>query len=178
MEETLRYFFSAVFQGIAAIIALGSMFFIYDFDKIENQKKVIENFLKNNIKAPGLDDKFDLSNIGIIEYSKRYVDEYADNSNYKTAQKLCKIYEIKLKEFERLEEKERIINHFPSFLKLAITILILSLISLFLVGYNCYLNYFLIFIGIIVIIMTILYLKKLYRLIITILDIKSKNPAR
>ena len=41
MEETLRYYFSAMFQGFAAIIALGAMYFLYFFEKIENQKKEI-----------------------------------------------------------------------------------------------------------------------------------------
>ncbi len=38
MEETLRYFFSAVFQGFAAIITLGAMYFLYFFDNIKKQK--------------------------------------------------------------------------------------------------------------------------------------------
>jgi type III secretory pathway component EscR len=164
MEDTLRYFFSAVFQGIAAIIALGSMFFIYYLDKIENQKMKIRNYLTGKFHTSSLEGNKTFINKGIIEYTKQHI------VNYKNDKKNV-IFENQLEEYKHLRRKEKIRDQIPSFLKLAISILVISLISLFLVGYYCYLNFFLIFVGVIVIIMTFIYLRQLLKLIIQILDL-------
>ena len=166
MEETLRYFYSAVFQGIAAIISLGSMFFIYYFDKIENQKKVIRNNLGERFISLSPEGKVILNKKGIIEFTKQHIENNKNDKNNV-------LFEIKIKEYRQLEEKEKIKDHIPSFLKLAITILVLSLISLFLIGYSIYLNYLLIFVCIITIIITIMYLKQLLNMIFTILDLRN-----
>ena len=46
MEDTLRYFFSAVFQGFAAIITLGIMFYLYYLDKFRNRIEDIESIFQ------------------------------------------------------------------------------------------------------------------------------------
>ena len=42
MEDTLRYFFSAVFQGFAAVMTLSVMFTIYRLDKFQTRKENLE----------------------------------------------------------------------------------------------------------------------------------------
>ncbi len=70
MEDTLRYYFSAMFQGFAAIIALGAMYFLYFFDKVENQKKEIALKLKGFERiVPGSNDSILIH--GIVKYLKK-----------------------------------------------------------------------------------------------------------
>lgn len=45
ISDTLRYFYSAAFQGFAAIVTLGIMFYLYFVQDINNRIKSIEDIL-------------------------------------------------------------------------------------------------------------------------------------
>ena len=53
MEDNLRYFFSAVFQGFAALIAIGAIFIIFKIQEINNFKFDRFNQLVKNIGITG-----------------------------------------------------------------------------------------------------------------------------
>ncbi len=162
MEDTLRYFFSVIFQGFAAIITLGAMYFLFFFEKNENQKKIILYELeKYKDVVPGQTEFIILN--GIVEYIKQKVLPIKKGAAYDTLRELMKKYNL------LLETESKIKNYLPSLLKGTISILILSFISLFLVGYYNYLNYFLFIIGIIVIFLSIKYLLRIKKIIIDII---------
>jgi hypothetical protein len=69
MENTLLYFFSALFQGFAAIITLGSMFYLYFIEHLNEQKAKIEEELKRQFN-PQRDVQNTLIVRGIIEYCR------------------------------------------------------------------------------------------------------------
>lgn len=166
MQDTLRYFFSAMFQGFAAIIALGAMYFIYFFDKIKSQKDKIIDKLEPYAKVNSANRDFTIRN-GIIECVKQKVlPLHKDNPGFDTARYL-------VKEHDSLIERELNIKKYLSvFLKKTITTLILSLCSLFVIGYNDYLNYFLILVGIISLIISIKILLLIKSIITDIMSIK------
>jgi hypothetical protein len=53
MEDTLRYFFSAVFQGFAAFVSLGLFVFFYFLQQISNRLERIETEVKTALSARG-----------------------------------------------------------------------------------------------------------------------------
>jgi len=143
MEDTLRYFFSAMFQGFAAIITLGAMYFLYFLDKIESQKNNIIDKLKPYAEVETTNRDFTIRN-GIIECVKQKVLPLKiDVPQYDTARYLINKYD------SFIEKELNTKKYLSILLKKTITILILSLCSLFLIGYNNYLNYFLLLVGII-----------------------------
>ena len=50
-SDTLRYFYSAIFQGFAAIITLGSMFYIYFRQQIENRKDELKKNMEHEYRS-------------------------------------------------------------------------------------------------------------------------------
>ena len=162
MEDTLRYFFSAVFQGFAAIITLGAMYFLYFFERIELSKKNIIDKLTPYENETGYKD-YIIQN-GVIEYLKNILlPKKVDNPAYEMPRKL-------LKKYEALTATElKIKSYLPQLLRGTISILILSLISLFLIGYNNILNYCLAVVGIVVIILSIKYLFMIKKVILEII---------
>ena len=67
MEDTLRYFYSSVFQGFAAIITLGAMYFLYFFDKTNSQKKDLINKLNSYGNYASYENKDYITKNGIIK---------------------------------------------------------------------------------------------------------------
>lgn len=149
MEDTLRYYFSAMFQGFAAIITLGAMYFIYFFDKIESKKDNIIDKLKPYAETEIANRDFTIRN-GIIECVKQKVLPLKkDIPQYDTARYLVSKYDA------LIESENNVKKYLSIMLRKTTTILILSLSSLFIIGYNDYLNYSLIFVGIISLILSI-----------------------
>ena len=166
MEDTLRYYFSAMFQGFAAIIALGAMYFLYFFDKVENQKKEIALKLKGFERIePGSNDSILIH--GIVKYVKEEIlPKKVNIPQYDSTREL-------IRKYDTLEETERKIKgYLPRLLKGTVTILIISLTSTFLIGYNLYLNYFLVFVGTIALVLSIKYLLLIKKIILEIILIK------
>ena len=70
MEDTLRYFFSSLFQGFAAIVTLGAMYFLYFFDKIESKKNQVLERLKVFEGMEGASGREYIIRNGIMKYLK------------------------------------------------------------------------------------------------------------
>jgi hypothetical protein len=149
MEDTLRYFFSATFQGVAAIISLGAMFFIYYLDKIDKKKLEIEKFLVKQFN-PSYTDK-EISEMGIINYTKQHLHKYEDVEKPEKQT----VFKNKLNELEQINAN--IITHLPNILRLSISILLISLLSLFTIGYNSFIDLSLFIIGIELIILSVFF---------------------
>jgi len=166
METTLHYFFSALFQGFAAIIALGSMFYLY-FLQYFNSKN--EN-IKSELKRQYNDERNILNEIylkGIIEYCREELKtKESDEINLRlnAMRELMKNHDY-LCAF--LKDVKRLI---PKILISSIIILISSLGSLFLVGYSKNLNYFLFALGVVLIGVSIYNLINVKTLILKILN--------
>ncbi len=163
MEDTLRYYFSAMFQGFAAIITLGAMYFLYFFDKNELLKNNIIEKLKPYAESEIANRDFTIRN-GIIECVKqRILPTKIDNPLYDTARYLIQKYDL-------LVDKEiKIKNYLHTLLKNTIVILILSLTSLFLIGYCNLINIILLFVGIISLILSVNILLKVKNIITEII---------
>jgi hypothetical protein len=163
ITDTLRYFYSAVFQGFAAIIALGSMFYLYFKQSIENKKDDLKNRMKNQFSVH---ETRNISQKGIIKYSEDYV-----KSRKGTNDIVADFLRIFLDEYDKQSEKIKVVETgIPKILKNTILILIFSIISLFLVGYNYCLNIVLILAGIILIVYSIINLLSIKELIIFIIE--------
>lgn len=163
ISDTLRYFYSAVFQGFAAIIALGAMFFLYFRQGIENERMRIEERLQNYFVTTISNVRADIDKSGIIQFVRN---ELKDNEKglRKEAQKaLVARYDFLSKSLEKIEAK------IPAILRDTIIILSLSLIFLFLVGYNPIGDIFLIVAGFFLIILSIRNLISIKNLILIIL---------
>lgn len=168
METTLQYFFSALFQGFAAVIALGSMFYLYFLQYFNSMKGNIENELKRQYNQ----DRNILNDIyikGIIEYCReelRTKEEDIINLRLNTMRELLKNYDNLCNFYDNVKEL------IPKLLNTSVIILIVSLVSLFLMGYNSLLNYFLFILGIILIGLSIYNLINVKNIIIKILSYK------
>ena len=168
MEDTLRYFFSSLFQGFAAIVTLGAMYFLYFFDKIESKKNQVLERLKVFEGMEGASGREYIIRNGIMKYLKeKYIPQHkADVSPYSFN---INVLLFLVDKFDSLEAKENNIRALlPKLLTNAIKILITSIICLFLTGYNLYLNYFLTLIGIYLIVLSIQYLFLIKKTIIEI----------
>lgn len=160
MEDTLRYFFSAIFQGFSAIVALAAMYFLYFFENTRNIKNEIimklQEFVGNKRKA---------DRIGLIQYFKEEVlSRKADNESYNQIDFLVSKHDKLVNKESSVKSKLAIL------LKNVLIILFISMISLFLVGYNSYLDYLLVIAGVILIIFSIKYLLLIKKTILTIIE--------
>ncbi len=169
MEETLRYFFSAVFQGYAAIIALGSMFYISYLDRIRNSKNMIADKLANEVTG----DKR-VADAKIFEHS---IIKFVEDRILPTIdinQKDFEFWKLGVHRFRTLEKKENELKKkLPTIIILTLIILTVSLISLFLVGICVFLNSLLTVVGGIIVILSILYFYKLKQIIYSTLELKE-----
>lgn len=167
MEDTLRYFFSAVFQGFAAIITLGIMFYLYYLDKLSSKTEKIESRL-SNFKPQigrGHDELLTYEREGIIEYMKKYLLPIKkDIQAYDWARLQVSLYD------SIGEQKQSMSVKMKNLFKIARLILVVSLISLFLVGYYEWLNYILVTFGIACIILAVVFFSQLFTFIKQILD--------
>jgi len=166
MEDTLRYFFSAVFQGFAAIITLGIMFYLYFIDKLRSRTNEIKNNLLVYKPSQTGDDLYKyLEEEGIIKYMKnKLLPIKKDFPSYNNARNLVSLYDSI--EAQKGSLSERLKDLF----KIARVILITSLISLFCVGYHLWINYALIGFGIFCIVLAIMFFSDLYTFSKEIID--------
>lgn len=168
MENTLHYFFSALFQGFAAIIALGSMFYLYFLQHFNSQKSNIESELKRQYNQErGILNEIYIK--GIIEYCR---EELSRNEKDKINLRLNTMRELIQKHDTLCNFYDNVKNLIPKILNTTLIILILSLVSLFLVGYSWVLNYILLILGIILIGLSIYNLINVKNIIIKILSQK------
>jgi len=167
MEDTLRYFFSAVFQGFAAIITLGIMFYLYYLDKLSNEIKKAEHGLENYIPKTGksVEERELYYKEGFFPYMKKYVlTKITDNPSFT-------IERQKISRYDSIQEqKESLSTQFKYLFKIARVILIVSLISLFIIGYVKILDYVLLISGATCIILSIIFFTKLFTFSKQIID--------
>jgi len=165
MEDTLRYFFSAVFQGFAALITLGIMFYLYYMDKLSGKTEKIESKLlplKPGISGEGFTI---YEREGIIGYMKKsLLPKKKDLPSYDYLR-------MRVSQYDSIEEQKITSSaKMEGLFKIARVILLLSLISLFLVGYYEWLNYLLTGSGILCIVLSIVFFKDLYAFSKQIMD--------
>jgi len=168
MVDTLRYFFSAVFQGFAAIITLGSMFYISYFDKIDTKKKKITDEAARQYHPPNEQSKLQILEVGIIQVIKKELLPKLENDLKRDS-----YWNGLVSQFEVLNEKEiSIKKDIPKVLYLNLVILLISVIALFLIGYHPTLNWILFIVGIIVIILSTIALFSILNIILKTFGIK------
>ena len=156
MEDTLRYFFSAVFQGFAAIITLGIMFYLSYLDKFRKQLEDIESFFAGYKPTHGNINDFYVKEHGLVFYVKdKVLPHKGDHPDHENARHLVSKYE------GRIEQKEKLNEELLSLFKIAALILSASLISLFCVGYFIWLNNILFFSGMFNILFSLIFFFKI-----------------
>lgn len=153
MEDTLRYFFSAIFQGIAAILTLGSMFYLSYLEKINSriQNLIIET---NKIYFPPKKAIVEILGSDIIQHLKK---NYLPTMDQKS--ELFETYCYIISEYEKLKnKKDKLDDKLPGILMFGLLILILSTICLFSIGYYDWLNIAVFVIGVFTTILTLSFL--------------------
>ncbi|MBU1101956.1 MAG: hypothetical protein KKA84_16285 [Bacteroidetes bacterium] len=150
MDDTLRYFFSALFQGFAALIALGAMYLFHHLNKIDRDKAEIIYKLNPYGQSVSKENRDYINLQGIVSYlevkilpSKKDIPDYDIVRSFIEQHKTLQVEEAQLQKF------------LPSLSSNTIAILIISLICLFLVGYNQYLDNVLACVGVFSIILSI-----------------------
>ena len=169
MEDTLRYFFSSVFQGFAAIITLGIMSYLYYMDKqykkIEEIEKALLMFKPSGIDAEGKERLKYFLDFGIVEYMREYtVKRLAENSEANHVVMRVKKYD------SIMAKKNTLSSNLKVLFKIARFILIISLISLFMLGYYNWLNTILAISGVFTIMLSILFFNNLFTFSKKIID--------
>lgn len=169
MEDTLRYFFSAVFQGFAAIITLGIMFYLYYMDK---QSRKIDNIEKELLlfKPNSISDK---SGEKIKSYVEHSIFEYATCYLLPSLVEANPTHQIvvAMKKYDLIIKQKKLLSgQLKGLFKIATLILIVSLVSLFMVGYYKWLTVVLFIIGIITILLSTIFFTLLFRFSKTVID--------
>lgn len=169
MEDTLRYFFSAVFQGFAAIITLGIMFYIYYIDKQSRKIDEIEKKLmifEPNLQTANYEEKINYYvEHGIFKYASHYLlPPLIEAKPMHQIVVAMKKYDLIIKQKEFLSKKIK------ELFKIATLILIVSLVSLFMIGYYQWLSIALFIIGIITILLCIIFFTRLFTFSKSIID--------
>lgn len=169
MNSTLLYFFSAVFQGFAAIITLGSMFYLYYINKFYDKYEWILNELRRQF----IDQRAVMNEIeskGVILYCKEHVENVKKN-NWDSD---TSYIQTRLNEYDILQNKHNLIKKYvPSILYLTMIILVVSLVSLFLIDISNRLNKILFWIGVMTGILSIVDFMIIIRLIKQIIEDKQ-----
>jgi len=165
MADTLRYFFSAAFQGFAAIITLGIMFYIYHLDKIRKEIDEINSFFSGYKPRSGSEDDLYVKEHGLALYVKnRILPSKVNVEAYDSTRQLVSLYE------KIIEQKNRLNIKLLSLFKIATIIILVSLISLFCVGYFRWLNNILFFSGILNIFFSLVFFTKLFSFVKEIIN--------
>lgn len=140
--DTLRYFYSSVFQGFAAIFTLGAMFYIYNSDKIDTVtirleikvEEMIEVFRLYDVRNK---DKVYINTHGVFRYIE---DKIIGDPDYNTnsSNKWCYDYLVKSLEIFKLRRTliKVIQESLVLLVKLSIIILITSLVVLIFIQFN------------------------------------------
>lgn len=172
MEDTLRYFFSAVFQGFSALITLGIMFYLYYLDRQTRKIDEIEKDLmifKPDRLSPGSEEKikYYIEN-GIFIYTKKYLlpPLVEANPNHQIV--------VGIKRYDSIVKQKIILSDSLLVLfKIATLTLVVSIISLFMIGYYSWLSTILFFIGIVIIALCLVFFNKLFAFSKTIINTPS-----
>ena len=164
MEDTLRYFFSTIFQGIAAILTLGAMFYMNYNEKTKT--RIVELIHQTNrIYSPSNSEasQIALKTNLIVAMRDSFLSSKKDNPAYELHFQIVAEYN----EINKKLEKIKVIM--PSLIFQGVVLLMLSSFSLFGVGYSKEINDSLFIVGILVLIITSTFLKNL----VTILRITT-----
>ena len=164
MEDTIRYFFSALFQGFAALITLGAMFYLYFKEQCINKLNRIEFDIQQFINVHNnLNIKAEIDSIGIELYTDNYL---RNNQNFDRRNTVVKL----LSEYKSINnKKENIEDGIPLLLRNTIIILITSISGLFITDYHRIINYFLIIVGLSILIFSFITLLKMKNFILKML---------
>jgi len=128
----MLYFFSAIFQGFAALLTLGVMFYLYYMNKVNENIMWIESELRRQFNASkDLINKIEL--ITFVEYCRK---EYVSKLGEAKASEWDLFIKTKVDEYDKInKKKEKIRKKIPIILYMTISILIVSMISLLGIGY-------------------------------------------
>lgn len=160
MEDTLRYFFSAVFQGFAAVITLGIMFYLYYMDRINKKLEEIESSFSGFESSPGSDNDLYIKEHGLVSFVKEKLLPLKLNvPTYDNFRRLVAMYDDKINQKEKLKTKLLVL------FKLAVSIILISLISLFCVGYYSWANTMLFISGLVCLFLSVLFFNRLFTFI-------------
>jgi hypothetical protein len=165
MVDTLRYFFSSVFQGYAAITTLGIMFYLYYLDKVRKSLEDIESSFSGYKPSSGTEEDFYVKEHGLTLFVKNKVLPLKVNiPAYDYVRQLVALYE------EKIEHKDSFNRKLLRLFKIAVLILLVFLISLFCIGYYEWLNNILFFSGILDILLSFVFFVMLYSFIKDIIN--------
>lgn len=168
MEDTLRYFFSAVFQGFAAILTLGTMYYLYFNDRANRYEdlnyrdmKIILDRIKGDYPDTVTDDK-------AYKFATSYIENNRDGNDED-----CLLLEELVKDLKAIDNDQKEVQILvPTIIKKSIEILAISLTALFTVGYFSLVNYVLFLIGIYIILQALTYFKLIKKFITITTHIK------
>lgn len=171
--DTLRWFFSSVFQGFAAIITLGAMFYLYFFEKSERHKSDQENRIWQIFKRI-----YTSIEINPVIYKKGFVNylvndflpEHEKETGNNALNSIKELTEL----YTQLEEREILLKDYVyRLLKKSVVILSISIIALLLIGFNMYINIALLPIAGVTVILSLLHFNKLKELFVIALETRK-----
>lgn len=173
MEDTLRYFFSAIFQSIAAILTLGAMFYMNYNDKTKTRINELIKETSRIYQPAGSEILNEVLKSNIIEVMREhYLPLHKDQQSYN-------FHRLIVEEYKSITKKlEEIKNLSPSLIILGILLLIFSSVGLFFVGYNVKLNELLFLFGILILVMTCTFLMNLLSIIIVSTELRELRYFR
>ena len=175
-SDTLKYFFSSVFQGFAALITLGAMFFLYYFERMNSRKedlegKMMEELWKisNGITNMSNDNRKYLFENGMVRLIEdKLIRNDTGNEKYLPAQILIKDFNYSQ---NKIKETKR---NIPKIVVISFSILGISLFSLILINTSYLVNIVLIIIALIIIIFSIIDFIFIIKLIYHTLELKNE----
>ena len=172
--DTLRWFFSSVFQGFAAIITLGAMFYLYFFEKSERHKSDQENRIWVIFKR--IYSSVEINPViykkGFVNYlTNDFLPEHENETGNNALNSIKELTEL----YNALEEREILLKDYVfRLLKKSVVILSISLIALLLIGFNSYINIALLPVAVIIVVLSILYFNKLKELFAITLETRKQ----
>jgi len=139
--DTLRYFFSSVFQGYAAIFALGGMFYIYNSDKIDTKLTKLEDKAEFMIQSyhlysnNPLTDQLYITTHGVFQYVKDNIinepnGKFKGYACYEYLEKSMLIHQLLRTSVKKVQKTQF------HLMKLSIVFLFVSLFTLLFIQFN------------------------------------------
>jgi len=130
MEDTLRYFFSSIFQGIAAILTLGAMFYMNYLEKVKSRIEELINKTKTMISITTVPESIIELEQNMLEVMRHKIEIKKGDENYNRHFKI-------LDEYDLLNHKVILVKEIiKPIIFQGIVLLVISGISLFGVGYS------------------------------------------
>lgn len=172
--DTLRWFFSSVFQGFAAIITLGAMFYLYFFEKSERHKSDHEERIWQIFRRiyTSIETNPEIYTKGFMNYlTNDFLPERGKETGNNALNSIKELTEL----FNKLEEREILLKDYVyRLLKKSVVILAISLIALLLVGFNSYLNIALLPVAVLIVILSLMYFSKIKELFVITLETRKQ----